>query len=1013
MSELDFRLVMARKFDPPRPLVLDEHREEAFRVFRKQWERYSIVAKLADEDDDYRAALLMYTIGEPAVKIVESSGAEHAKVNQILEILEAHCIGTKNELYHDFVFGTADQKDGEDFDTFLARLRNLEKICDFGNLKDRMIRNRIVLGIQNNETRRKLLASSEQTLEAITKLCKSEERATTTLRKIQADEAVNVNAVYGSGPNRTSERNKGQQISKDCKYCGRSHPPKKEACKAFGKTCNYCKGLNHFELVCMKKKASNRQASTHTIDTEGSDHESIDQITSSTNTKKIMTRLIVVKSALEIKFQVDSGSTVNIIRHEMLPQATPINMNGTVLTSWTNDSQTSMGTAKVMVRNPINNKKYNVLFHVVAENRTPILGLRASIAMGMITINHENINTLSSDGSLNIMKEFSRVFDDELGELPGIQNLRIDVNARPHASPVRRVPHAIQSEVKIELEKMVEKAIIAPVDTPTPWESNMVVAKKPNGKLRICIDPQRLNEALQRESYLMPTLDDVLPEFKQARLFSVVDLKSGYWHVKLDDESATLTCMNTPFGRYRWLRMPFGLKVSSEIFQKQLHRALHDLEGVVCVADDIVVIGSGLTDAEAMSSHDSRMRALLNRCGELNIKLNPEKIQLRQKSIKFLGHIVTDRGLLPDPMKIHSVAEMKEPRNEKELKSFLGFLQYLSKFLYDLAPIAVCLREATRGESWNWTEAQSKAFEKAKALVTAEPVMLQYYDPTKELTVHCDASDRSIGAALLQDDQPLEFSSRSLKDVETRYAVIEKELLAVVWAVERYHQYTYGRHTTVLSDHKPLERIMLKPLRDIPKRLQNLRMRLQQYDVTITYLPGSRQHIADMLSRHGKNMNDFTKHEFTRDTVNCMAESIDALTDTIAGPWREKLKAQSADCQTLLAVKDVIMHGWPEEKKKVNMLARPYHSMRDKMAIHDGLVYKGERVVVLNSLRSELKQELHSSHQRVKAILKHVRECLYWPGMSTEIEDFIARCDICQRHSSKQQQEPEQQQHED
>ena len=136
-----------------------------------------------------------------------------------------------------------------------------------------------------------------------------------------------------------------------------------------------------------------------------------------------------------------------------------------------------MGTAKVMVRNPINNKKYNVLFHVVAENRTPILGLRATIAMGMITINHENINTLSSDGSLNIMKEFSRVFDDELGELPGIQNLRIDVNARPHASPVRRVPHAIQSEVKIELEKMVEKAIIAPVDTPTPWESNMVVLR--------------------------------------------------------------------------------------------------------------------------------------------------------------------------------------------------------------------------------------------------------------------------------------------------------------------------------------------------------------------------------------------------------------------------------------------------------------------------------------------------------------------------------------------------------
>ena len=126
-------------------------------------------------------------------------------------------------------------------------------------------------------------------------------------------------------------------------------------------------------------------------------------------------------------------------------------------------------------------------------------------------------------------------------------------------------------------------------------------------------------------------------------------------------------------------------------------------------------------------------------------------------------------------------------------------------------------------------------------------------------------------------------------------------------------------------------------------------MRLQQCDVMITYLPGFQQHIADMLSRHGKNMNDFAKHECTRDTVKCMTESIDALMDTIAGPWREKLEAQSADCQTLLAVKDVIMHWWPEEKE-INMLAMPYHSMRDEMAVYDGLVYKGERGAVLNSL---------------------------------------------------------------
>ncbi|XP_067936904.1 uncharacterized protein [Watersipora subatra] len=254
---------MARRFDPPNALLLDEHREETFRVFKKQWERYAIVSKLSKEDEDYRSALLLYTVGEPAVKLVESSGKERTTVTQILDILESHCVGTKNELYHDFVFGTADQKEGEDFDTLLARLRSLEKVCNFEELKDRMLRNRLVLGIQNNDTRRKLLASTEQTLESVIKLCKSEKRATTTLQKIQAEEAVNVNEI-SKRSHRSFKDTKSATRSVDCKYCGRRHAARKESCKAFGKICNFCKAENHFEAVCLKKKAG-AHASTHAI----------------------------------------------------------------------------------------------------------------------------------------------------------------------------------------------------------------------------------------------------------------------------------------------------------------------------------------------------------------------------------------------------------------------------------------------------------------------------------------------------------------------------------------------------------------------------------------------------------------------------------------------------------------------------------------------------------------------------------------------------------------------------
>ena len=651
------------------------------------------------------------------------------------------------------------------------------------------------------------LASTEQTLESVIKLCKSEESATTTLQKIQAEEAVSVNKI-SKRRHRCIKDTKSATRSVDCKYCGRRHTARKESCKAFGKICNFCKAENHFEAVCLKKEAG-AHASTHAIAGETIDHESIDQITTQSSSQKVFARLVLLDSGAKAKFQVDSGSTVNILRRDMLPQGVPITADKTILTSWTNDVQTVLGTARIMVRNPKNNKKYKVTFHIVDEERSLILGLRASVAMDMITINQGNINAMNTGGQIDILKEIPGAFNDKLGSLPGVQHLKVAEEVRPHASPVRRVPHAIHTEVKAELDAMVKKRVFEAVDTPTPWESNMVVAKKPNGKLRICIGPQRLNEALQKESYLMPTLEDVLPQFKNARLFSVVDLKAGYWHVNLAEKSSLLTCMNTLFGHYKWLRLLFSLKVSSEIFQKQLHRALQGVDGVVCVADDIVVIGCGSDDVEARINHDARMRLLLERCGDLGIKLTPDKVQLCQKSLKFLGHIVTDKGLLPDPMKIKSMAEMKEPQNEKELKRFLGFLQYLSKFLTNLAEIAVCLREANDKGIWNWTKAQSKAFLEAKALIAAEQVMLKYCDRKKELTVQCDASDKAIGETLLQDDQPFEFSSRALRDAETRYAIIEKEILAIVWAIERYHQYTYGRHTTVLSDHRCLQRIML------------------------------------------------------------------------------------------------------------------------------------------------------------------------------------------------------------
>eukprot|EP00794_Sanderia_malayensis_P013664 gene13664-15093_t len=380
------------------------------------------------------------------------------------------------------------------------------------------------------------------------------------------------------------------------------------------------------------------------------------------------------------------------------------------------------------------------------------------------------INEISAQSEEDIVNSFPSLFDDGIGSLPGEQHLVVNEEIKPSVNPVRKVPHSLVSDLKKELNKMEDDKVITKVYEPTKWESSLVTQKKKCGKLRVCIDPQKLNTALQRERYYLPVLDDILPKFQNAKVFSVLDLKSGYWHVKLDQESSFLTTFNTPFGRYRWLRLPFGLNVSAEIFQRKLHQVLSDIAGIACVADDIIVIGSGDSVEEAYTNHDLALVSLLKRCEDVGIKLNKAKMQLRRSSIKFLGHIVTSEGLKPDPEKIKAIRDMKEPSNITELRGFIGMVQYLAKFLLNLSDVIEPLRKLTKQDvKWLWSDKESEAFNKTKEMLAKEPV-LRYYDPKEQLKIQCDASDIGLGAALLQNGQPIAYSSRALTETERRYA---------------------------------------------------------------------------------------------------------------------------------------------------------------------------------------------------------------------------------------------------
>ena len=495
-----------------------------------------------------------------------------------------------------------------------------------------------------------------------------------------------------------------------------------------------------------------------------------------------------------VKFQIDSGASVNVIPQELVPKDT-VQQEKITLKMYNGSKLQAEGRAKVLLRNTKNNKKYRVNFIVVQEGwLTPLLSGKAAEQMKLITVHYDNFESIHVVND-DIMQSYDDVFAcDKPGKLPGKVKLVTQTDGvKPKQCSAKPVPVAMKERVHKGLLELVEQDILATVDQPTEWCSRLAVTEKKGSKeLRFCIDPRPLNKVLQREVHRLPVMEDILPALSKAKVFSKFDLKAGYLHCELDEESSLLTTMNTPFGRFRWKRLPFGLKVSAEIFQKKLLEALSGLEGIECVADDIILFGVGDTKEEAEKNHDDRLQALLQRCREKGIKLNRKKSVLKTSSVTFLGHVVTDHGLKPDPQKVQAILQMPTPTNPNDIQRLQGSVNYLARFLPMLSDAFEPLRRLThKNSTWQWATEQEAALTTVKELLTTAPI-LAYYSPDEPLTIQCDASQAGLGATLLQKGRPLSYASRALTPTEQRYAQIEKEALAVVFALERFHQYTFG-----------------------------------------------------------------------------------------------------------------------------------------------------------------------------------------------------------------------------
>jgi len=351
----------------------------------------------------------------------------------------------------------------------------------------------------------------------------------------------------------------------------------------------------------------------------------------------------------------------------------------------------------------------------------------------------------------------------------------------------------------------------------------------------------------------------------------------------------------------------------------------------------------------------------------------------KNTEITFMSHQITSAGLQADPVKVKAITDMKSPTNVEELRRFLGLVNYLGKFLPHFSAVAEPLRNLTKNDMpWNWLEVQESAMHDLKSMITQTPV-LAFYDPKKDFVIENDACEYGLGSVLLQNDKPIAYASRSLSDAETRYAQIEREMLAVVFGLEKFHHYVYGRHVKVITDHKPLVSIVTKPLSSAPRRLQGLILRIQCYDYSLQYRSGKSIPIPDTLSQAPLRESDDAVLE-TVSNVSLCAINANRLSE---------IRDATEHDESLERLRSTIVSGWPENKTLLPQSISSYFDYRDELSVQDGIVLRGERVVIPSSMRADMKRRIHAGHLGINSCLRRARDVVFWPGMSSEIRQFI------------------------
>ena len=620
----------------------------------------------------------------------------------------------------------------------------------------------------------------------------------------------------------------------------------------------------------------------------------------------------------------------------------------------------------------------------------------------------KNIKGLLAD----LLSRYSDVValdSDSLGKTDLLRH-KIDIppDARPVYIPAYRVAYSQKNVIDREVKKMLKDGIIEP--SRSPWSFPLLVVPKKDKTHRLVVDFRRLNKITRTDPYPMPSMKDLISSIGSKKYFTTIDLLQGFLQIPLDEESKEFTAFSSASGRFQYTRMPFGLKSAPVSFVRLMDMVLGDLLGknLHCYIDDLIIA------TDTLDEHLKLLDKVLHRLKSAGLKLKLKKCSFMKEKIVYLGHTISEHGVEVNDLKIQAIQNYPIPTSKKEVKSFLGLAGFYRMFVKDFAKIAAPLTALLKDDAdFIWSSAQQQAFEALQAELINPPV-LRFPDFAKEFFIVTDACDIGIGSCLMQLHEgkyhPIAYHSRKLKPAEMNYSVTDRESLAVIDALRHFRYIIFGAKITIFTDHMAAVELLKNPSHS--GRRARWFLTAQDYEITLKHIRGSKNVVADALSRNPVAFTSVQTQDNTGSSISFPSPGVLVFnyTDELS---REVFQTRQGQDEALSRIIQAIKSGSPiDDRFERDVKATTGRPFKELGLQQDILIWRSTeqdslgsvnkiviRKIVPKSLIPKVLELMHDNpvraHPGRDETLRQIKEVFHWKGLYSDVQKYIKECNIC------------------